>query len=95
MRTAVAVLLLSVAGARAADLPEPLVPKTRDAVQPEIDKHLADAQKATLAELAKADAVKANFKLPLRQKAVKDPWGALADLEARLKKVLESRSKLS
>jgi hypothetical protein len=63
--------------------PEPLVPRVRDAVVPEIDRHLADAQKATLAELAKADAVKARFKPPLRQRAVKDPWGALVELENR------------
>lgn len=63
--------------------PEPLVPKVRDAVQPEIDRHLADAQKATLEELAKADGVKARFKPPLRQRAVKDPWGGLAELERR------------
>ncbi|MBX9584333.1 MAG: hypothetical protein K2X87_28875 [Gemmataceae bacterium] len=77
-----AVVVLSAVALRAAG-PEPLVPKVREAVQPEIDRHLADAQKAALAELALADGVKAYAKPPLRQRAVKEPWGALAELEAR------------
>jgi hypothetical protein len=63
--------------------PEPVVPKVRAAVQPEIDQHLGDAQKATFLDLAKADSVKALFKPALRQKAVTDPWGALTGLEGR------------
>src|SRR5204863_7364811 len=76
------IICLPVACATTAE-PEPLVPKVRAAVQPEIDKHLGDAQKAALAELARADTVKALFKPPLRQQAVKDPWGALTELEKR------------
>lgn len=79
---ALCVLLLAAVSLRAAE-PAPIVPKVRDAVQPEIDRHLADAQKAALAELALADGVKARFKPPLRQKAVKEPWAALAELEQR------------
>ena len=75
-------ILASVVVARAAG-PEPLVPKVREAVRPEIDRHLGDAQKAAMAELALADGVKAYAKPPLRQRAVADPWGALAELEAR------------
>lgn len=82
MRMTVAVVLLAVADARAAG-PEPLVPAVKAAVQPEMDRHLADAQKAAFAELAQADGVKAYAKPPLRQRAVRDPWGALAELEAR------------
>src|SRR5215203_2610315 len=78
-----AILLLIVASTLRAAGPGPLVPKVRDAVQPEIDRHLADAQKATFQELATADKVKALFKPALRQRAVTDPWAALADLEAR------------
>lgn len=65
----------------AAAAAEPLTPKVRDAVQPEIDRHLGDAQKVALKDLAEADAVKARFKLPLRQRAVKEPWAALAAVE--------------
>jgi hypothetical protein len=77
----VATGLLSVPAAAAP--PEAVVPKVRAAVQPEIDTHLGDAQKAAFAELAKADSINALFKSALRQKAVADPWGALADLERR------------
>ena len=77
-----AVLLLIVFTLQAAG-PEPLVPKVRDGVQPEIDRHLADAQKATFQELVTADKVKTLFKPALRQRAVTDPWAALVDLEAR------------
>lgn len=80
--SSLAVVALTTLAVRAAG-PEPLVPKVREAVQPEIDRHLADAQKAAFEELAKADNVKARFKPALRQRAVKDPWGALAELERR------------
>jgi hypothetical protein len=63
--------------------PQPLVPKVREVVQPEIERHLADAEKATQAELAKADSIRALFKPALRQRAVKDHWGALTELEKR------------
>lgn len=63
--------------------PEPLVPKVRAAVQPDVDQHRPDAQKATLEMLAAADSIPALFKPPLRQRAVKDPWGALTELEQR------------
>jgi hypothetical protein len=84
MRLAIALTLILVGGpsSRAAG-PDPLVPRVRDAVQPEIDRHLADAQKETLRELARADEIRALFKPALRQRAVTDPWAALADLEGR------------
>lgn len=63
--------------------PTPLVPRLRELVQPEIDRHLAEAQKQTFAKLANADNVAALFKPPLRQRAVRDPWGALTELEKR------------
>lgn len=84
-----AVLLLIASVLRAAG-PDPLVPKVRDAVQPEIDRHLADAREATLQELATADQVQALFKPALRQRAVTDPWVALVDLEARGLKLAEA-----
>src|SRR4051812_35698719 len=79
---ALGVLVLATLAAHAAG-PPPLAPAVRDAVQPEIDRHAPDAKKATLADLAEADSVKARFKSPLRQKAVKDPWAGLVDLERR------------
>lgn len=84
MRSAAALGLVALRAAAvvAAD-PPPLVPAVRDAVQPEIDRHLPDAQKATLAELALADTVPAKYKPALRQRAVRVPWAALAELEKR------------
>jgi len=61
--------------------PEPLVPKVREAVQPEMDRHLAEPQKATLTDLAKGELIPAHFKPPLRTRALKDPWGALIETE--------------
>src|SRR5262245_16650201 len=61
--------------------PDPVVPRTRDLVQPEITRHLAAAGRATFAQLAEANNIPARFKTPLRQKAVADPWGAMAGLE--------------
>ena len=84
-----ALLLLIVSALRAAG-PEPLVPRVRDGVQPEIDRHLVDAQKVTFQELAAADKIKALFKPALRQRAVADPWAALVDLEARGLKLAEA-----
>ncbi|HUR52625.1 MAG TPA: hypothetical protein VMZ71_00710, partial [Gemmataceae bacterium] len=62
---------------------DPLVPAVRDAVEPEIVKHVPEARKAALADLALADTIPARFKPALRQQAVKDPWAALAALERR------------
>src|SRR5687768_1992549 len=81
--TAALFLVLLIATTLRAAGPEPLVPKVRAAVQPEIDRHLVDAQKDTLRELGSADRIKAHFKSALRQRAVTDPWAALADLEGR------------
>ena len=79
---AIAFLLLATSTLPAAG-PDPLVPRIRDAVQPEIDRHLGDARKVTFQELATADQIKALFKPTLRQRAVTDPWAALVDLEGR------------
>src|SRR5262249_33889608 len=82
MRSTITVMLISLTAAPAMSAePEPLLPKVRAAVQPEIDQHRAEHQAATMQELAKADSVPALFKPPLRQKAVTDPWGALTELE--------------
>ncbi len=76
-------LLFLTALALSASEPEPLVPKCRDKVQPEVERRLIEAQKNTFKELAVADTVKARFKPPLRQQGVKDPWAALTELERR------------
>jgi hypothetical protein len=65
------------------DEPGLIVPKLRDHVQPEIDRRLANAQKEIFKKLADADTVAALYKPALRQRAVKDPWGALTELEHR------------
>jgi len=64
-----------------AEPPKPQVPAVRDLLQPEVDRSLAEAQKKTFEQLATADKVPALFKNSLRQKAVRDPWSALGDLE--------------
>jgi len=93
MRIPPAVVLLSVVAAfglqrAVADRPEaqkqvptPVVAEVRAKVQPEIDSHLADAQVQAMKKLASGEHMPAAFKLPVRVKAVKDPWGGMADLE--------------
>jgi hypothetical protein len=61
--------------------PEPVVPLVGRAVQPEIDRHLADQQELTRKELARGAQVPASFKLPVCAKALSDPWGGTAELE--------------
>jgi hypothetical protein len=63
--------------------PSPILPKVRAAVQPEIDRQLAGVLPATFQELAIADTITAHFKTSLWQRAVKDQWGALTEVEAR------------
>lgn len=76
-------LLVILGPASDADETPPVVPSVRDALQPEIDKALSAAQKETFQELAIADTIKAHFKSSLWQKAVREPWGALAETERR------------
>jgi hypothetical protein len=76
-----AALVLAGLGASLAGAVEPAVPVVRKEVQPLIDKHLADQLPAVMEQLARANRPPAHFKLPVRVKAITDPWAGMADLE--------------
>ncbi len=62
-------------------VPAPVVAGAQAEVQPLIDHHLADEQAKVIEKLAAGEAWPARHKLPVRIKGVRDPWGAMADLE--------------
>jgi len=62
-------------------LPSAVAPAVKVDVQPFIDKHAAADLKKALKGLARADQVPALFKTPLRDRAARDPWAGLTELE--------------
>jgi len=53
----------------------------KSVVQPQVDQRLSDEQTKVMGELAIGGRMPAMFKLPVRVKGIRDPWGAMADLE--------------
>src|SRR5262249_37601667 len=71
----------------------PVVPEVKKEIQPLVDKHLAEAQKKVLQELALGHKYAAYARTPVRVKAIDDPWGALTDLEASGLRIAEEAKK--
>ncbi len=64
------------------DLPAAVVPAVKADVQPFIDTHAAAAGDAALKGLARADKIPTLARAPLHQRAFRDPWAGLTELEA-------------
>lgn len=58
-----------------------LVPKLQKEIQPILDKNLAKPQAKALQQLVTGRDIPARFKLPVRVKALDDPWAGMAELE--------------
>ncbi|MBN2491522.1 MAG: hypothetical protein JXQ29_11795 [Planctomycetes bacterium] len=60
----------------------PAVPRVEEDVEPQIARHLAQPRKEVMSGLESGLRVPGHAKTALCSKAFKEPWGALADLEA-------------
>jgi hypothetical protein len=74
-------LALSIGFCRAAEVPEPLVPRAKRDVQPSIQEHLQDVEGQIGGTFARVSRYPAQFRSPIRHQIFKDPWAGMTKLE--------------